>query len=129
MQLIATILTLKWDASRAPALTRPRSLELSPRYASDAEVQETKWTDWGDNTAYGHGVIRDTMGMGSVIAHVTLTVTDGFILPGCTAQYAGMREYRELHATFKWKPDPAWNRADRQESRALSGNLAGETPC
>jgi hypothetical protein len=112
------------------AMVHPRTVLLSSYY--DAIVQETTWTDWGDSTAYGHGVIRTDMAQGPVVAHVTLTVTDAWRLPACTppddptpGRNAPVFDYRDLHATFRWKPDPGWNRADRKESRALSGNLAG----
>ena len=115
----------------------PRSVDVGLRYGDDAYVQDTTWTRWGSNTAYGHGVIRDTMGMGAVIAHVTLTVSDLKPFPECKPadDRPGGRApgllYRQLHARFRWRPNPSSpegrssTREERQESKALSGNLAG----
>ena len=115
----------------------PRSVDVGLRYGDDAYVQDTRWTRWGSNTAYGRGVIRDTMGMGAVIAHVTLTVSDPKPFPKCRPpdDPAGGRTpgllYRQLHAKFRWRPNPSSpegrssTREERQESKALSGNLAG----
>jgi hypothetical protein len=116
---------------------QPRSVDVGPRYGDDAYVQETTWSNWGSSTAYGHGVIRDTMGMGAVIAHVTLTASDAKPFPQCEppddppgSQTPGLL-YRQLHAKFHWRPNPSSPegrssaRAERQESKALSGNLAG----
>ena len=115
----------------------PRSVDVGLRYGDDAYVQDTMWTRWGSKTAYGHGVIRDTMGMGAVIAHVTLTVSDPKPFPQCKPpdDQPGGRTlgllYRQLHAKFRWRPNPSSpdgrssTREERQESKALSGNLAG----
>ena len=126
-------------ASNEPGtpLYEPRSVDVGLRYGDDAYVQETTWTNWGSSTTYGHGVIRNTMGMGAVIAHVTLTASDAKPFLQCEppddppgSQTPGLL-YRQLHAKFHWRPNPSspegrsTTRLEREESRALSGNLAG----
>jgi hypothetical protein len=124
-------------SQRGTPVYEPRSVDLGLRYGDDADVQDTTWTRWGAKTAYGHGVIRNTMGMGAVIAHVTLTVSDPKPFPRCKPpddQPGGRTPgllYRQLHAKFRWRPNPSspdgrsTTREERQESKALSGNLAG----
>lgn len=121
-----TYLVLKHPSSDPGTLLyQPRNLELDPYYGFDALVQQTKWTGWGSGTAHGQGVIRSTMGMGPVIAHVTLEASSSVHVPSCTGGANDSRRYRELRARFHWLPDPGSNHVERQESKALSGNLSG----
>jgi hypothetical protein len=109
-------------------LYKPRQIELARAYGFEADVQRIAWTRWGSRTAQGRGVIRGTMGMGAVIAHVRLTASRITPLPSCPGlPNPDDQLYRDLRAKFRWKPIPGWNRADRKESKALSGNLAGRS--
>jgi hypothetical protein len=66
--------------------------------------------------------------MGAVIAHVRLTASRITPLPSCPGlPNPDDQFYRDLRAKFRWKPEAGWNRADRKESKALSGNLAGRS--
>jgi len=123
-------LVLKHNAaSLGQQLYKPKDLQLRAGFGSDGLVQRTTWTGWGTSVARGKGQILANSRQ--LVARVTLVASN----LGPLGTYGGCQgtpgvvppitRYRSLRVHISWLPDPGWGSADRAESRALSGNLAG----
>jgi hypothetical protein len=121
---LGPFLVLKHNLSTLGSpLYKPKDLVLpkTERFGRDGYVQRLGWTHWGTSRAIGQGEIIATSG--TVVAHVTLVASDlvPLFLSDC-GQPDRFRRYGSLRAHLRWSGDYV---GDSQESRAVSGNLAG----